>query len=209
MVQQVKESTCNAEDKGVAGSIPGSGICPGERNGNPLQYSRLKKSHGQRSLAGYSPGGHKGSDTIERLNNVLLPTKNLKARFIPLYSELSPVSTWVGENKCAQHSRYGLHPQEALLGETWRRWPCCTEALGDWTNPSMVQRWALTAVPQEDFCSFTISFVFWAPGSLGLEKTGLTSFAVFSSPRNSPRAPSRPWGAPQEDSVTTCCLNVN
>ena len=65
MVQQVKESTCNAEDKGVAGSIPGSGICPGEGNGNPLQYSRLKKSHGQRSLAGYSSKGCKDSDMNE------------------------------------------------------------------------------------------------------------------------------------------------
>ena len=35
MVQQVKESTCNAEDKGVAGSIPGSGICPGEGKRQP------------------------------------------------------------------------------------------------------------------------------------------------------------------------------
>ena len=28
-------------------------------NGNPLQYSCLKKSHRQRSLAGYNPWGHK------------------------------------------------------------------------------------------------------------------------------------------------------
>ena len=117
----VKDPPAKAGDTGEVGSIPGSGRYPGGGNGNLLQYSRLKKSHGQRSLAGYSPGGHKGSDTIERLNNVLLPTKNLKARFIPLYSELSPVSTWVGENKCAQHSQCGLYPQEALLGETWRR----------------------------------------------------------------------------------------
>ena len=32
----------------------------GGGNGNPLQYSCLEKSHGQRSLAGYSPWGHKG-----------------------------------------------------------------------------------------------------------------------------------------------------
>ena len=48
------------------GSIPGSGRCPGEGNGNPLQ--RMPgESHGQRSLAGYSPRGHKESDTTERL----------------------------------------------------------------------------------------------------------------------------------------------
>ena len=31
----------------------------GEGNGNPLQYSCLEKSHGQKSLAGCSSGGHK------------------------------------------------------------------------------------------------------------------------------------------------------
>ena len=36
-----KESTCNAGD---VGSIPGSGRSPGERNGNPLQYSYLENS---------------------------------------------------------------------------------------------------------------------------------------------------------------------
>ena len=34
-----KESACNAGDPG---SIPGSGISPGEGNSNPLQYSCLK-----------------------------------------------------------------------------------------------------------------------------------------------------------------------
>ena len=34
-----KESACNAGD---LGSIPGSGRSPGERNGNPLQYSYLE-----------------------------------------------------------------------------------------------------------------------------------------------------------------------
>ena len=34
---------------------PWAGKIPGERNGNPLQYSCLEKSHVQRSLIGYSP----------------------------------------------------------------------------------------------------------------------------------------------------------
>ena len=37
-----KEPTCNAGDKGDAGSIPGSGRSPGKRHGNPLQHSCLK-----------------------------------------------------------------------------------------------------------------------------------------------------------------------
>ena len=31
----------------------------------PLQYSRLENPHEQRSLVGYSPWGHKESDTTE------------------------------------------------------------------------------------------------------------------------------------------------
>ena len=36
-----KASTCDAGDPG---SIPGSGRCPGEGKGNPLQYSHLGNS---------------------------------------------------------------------------------------------------------------------------------------------------------------------
>ena len=45
-------------------SIPGLGRSPGGGNGNSLQYSCLENPHGQRSLVGYSPQGHK-LDTIE------------------------------------------------------------------------------------------------------------------------------------------------
>ena len=61
-----KASTYNVGDPG---SIPGSGRSPGEGNGNPLRYSCLeRKSHGQRSLVGYSPWGGKESDMTERLH---------------------------------------------------------------------------------------------------------------------------------------------
>ena len=39
-----KESASNAGDAGDEGFILGSGSSPGERNGNPLQYSRLENS---------------------------------------------------------------------------------------------------------------------------------------------------------------------
>ena len=68
-----KESACHAGD---ADSIPGLGRFPGEVNGNPLQYSCLENSHGQRSLAGYIVhGGHKESNTTERLTLSLLLLK--------------------------------------------------------------------------------------------------------------------------------------
>ena len=57
-----KESAFNAGD---LGSIPGSGRSPGGGHGNPLQCSYLENLHGQRSLAGYSPWGHRESDMTE------------------------------------------------------------------------------------------------------------------------------------------------
>ena len=57
-----KESTYNAGD---LGSIPGLGRSPGGRQGNPPQDSCLENPHGQRSLVGYSPRGHKESDTTK------------------------------------------------------------------------------------------------------------------------------------------------
>ena len=54
-----KESTCDAGAVGDAGSIPGSGRSPRRGHGNPLQSSCLENPHGQRSLEGYSPCGHK------------------------------------------------------------------------------------------------------------------------------------------------------
>ena len=50
---------------GGLGSIPGLGRSPGGGHGNPLQYSCLENPHGQRGLAGYSPWGHKESDTTD------------------------------------------------------------------------------------------------------------------------------------------------
>ena len=41
---------------------------PGGGHGNPLQYACLENPHGQRRLAGYSPWGHKESDTTEPLS---------------------------------------------------------------------------------------------------------------------------------------------
>ena len=66
MAQKVKLLPANA---GYPGLIPGSGRPPGGGNGNPLQYNTENspvflpwtEQHG----AGYSPWGHKESDTTE------------------------------------------------------------------------------------------------------------------------------------------------
>ena len=59
---------------GVLGFIPGSGRRPGRGHGNLLQYSCLENPHGQRSLAGYSPRGHKELDMTKttKYNNTIL-----------------------------------------------------------------------------------------------------------------------------------------
>ena len=66
----VKNLPANAGDAGEVDLIPGSGRSPGGGNGNPLQYSCLEKPHGQKSVAGYSPGGLKESDTTEVTEHV-------------------------------------------------------------------------------------------------------------------------------------------
>ena len=60
-----KESAYSAGDLGDSGLIPGSGRSPGGGHGNPLQYYCLENPQGQRSLAGYSPQGHKDLDMAE------------------------------------------------------------------------------------------------------------------------------------------------
>ena len=57
----------NAEDSGDLGSIPGSGSSPWRRAWQPSPVFLPGKSRGQRSLAGYSPWGHKESD-MTKLN---------------------------------------------------------------------------------------------------------------------------------------------
>ena len=63
----VRNLPANAGELRDPGLIPESGRSPGGGNGNPLQYSCLENPHGQRSLTGYSPWGHKESDTTEPL----------------------------------------------------------------------------------------------------------------------------------------------
>ena len=53
-----KESAYNAGDLGL---IPESGRSPGERKWQPTSVFLPGESHEQRSLAGYSPWGRKGS----------------------------------------------------------------------------------------------------------------------------------------------------
>ena len=57
-----------AYNEGDLGWISGLARSPGGEHDNPRQYSCLENLHGQRSLVGYSPWGHKESDTTEQLS---------------------------------------------------------------------------------------------------------------------------------------------
>ena len=57
-----KESACNAGNPGL---VPGSGTSPGERSGDPLQYSCQENSMDGGDWRANCPWGHKESDTTE------------------------------------------------------------------------------------------------------------------------------------------------
>ena len=63
----VEQPLANAGDARDAALIPWVGKIPWSRKWQPTPVFLLEKSHGQRSLAGYGPGGHKESDTTEQL----------------------------------------------------------------------------------------------------------------------------------------------
>ena len=55
----------SAYNVGDPGSIPGSGKIFWRRKWQPTPVFLPGKSHGRKSLVGYSPWGHKESDTTE------------------------------------------------------------------------------------------------------------------------------------------------
>ena len=62
----------NAGDARDAGSIPWVGKIPWNRKWQPTPVFLPEKSHGQRSLVGYGPCGHKESDTTEMTEHAFL-----------------------------------------------------------------------------------------------------------------------------------------
>ena len=127
-----KESACNVRDPG---SIPGWGRSPGEGNGKPLQFLP-GGFHGQRSLVGYKPRGHKESDMTEWLIQVswFRVGHNLLAWVPSTYQERFCFPGHVGASPCAyiRGHRQGKNTQSSdrkinnwMLLETLRPlFPC-------------------------------------------------------------------------------------
>ena len=116
VAQLVKSLPANAGDARDAGSIPGLGRCPGEGNGNPLQYSCLGESHGQRSLVGYGPWGRNKSDTTEHCT----PQQQLKLK-TGRWKGSRETRYWVGNDSAMSATPY---PEERMLC-----WPNSTVGL--------------------------------------------------------------------------------
>ena len=81
-----RESTFSAGDAGDVDLIPGLGRSPERGNGNPFQYYCMEKSHGWRSLMGYSPWGCKESDLF------YVSTGHL---YVLLIQFLCPYFSWI------------------------------------------------------------------------------------------------------------------
>ena len=63
----VKNPSASAGDVRDSGSIPGSGRSPGGAHRQPTPVFLPGESHGQRTLVGYSPWGHKESHVMEAI----------------------------------------------------------------------------------------------------------------------------------------------
>ena len=127
----VKNLPVNAGETGDVGSIPGLGRSPGGGNSKPLQYSCLRKSHGQRSLAIYSPWGRKELDTTERLSTFLNKIWKIKCSKLfghceSFYEQTNPEiwtqlfhSNWhLGRNLLSSNLLLGFGRKTAI----WEHW---------------------------------------------------------------------------------------
>ena len=83
-----KESDCNSGAAGRCRFNPWVGKIPWKRERLPNPVFLPGKSHGQRSLVGYSPRGHRESDMTERLTH----TYSLKYAALEFCYPLIPIS---------------------------------------------------------------------------------------------------------------------
>ena len=89
----VKNPHANAGDARDVGFIPGLGRIPGKGNGNTLQYCCLENSMDRGALFGYSPWGHKESDTTENTHTHTQPI-NLQQQCLLLSCLEGEAETW-------------------------------------------------------------------------------------------------------------------
>ena len=87
VVLVVKKLPANARDMRDMGLIPRTGKIPWRRAWQPTPVFLPGESHGQRSLAGYSPHGHKDLDVTEATYHTYIVLSDEKKFVILIYSE--------------------------------------------------------------------------------------------------------------------------
>ena len=99
MVLLVKNPPANVGDKRDEGSIPGVWKIPWRRKWQPAPVLLPGKSHGQRSLVGYSPWGRQESGTTEWVN----------ARFCTVWKQHFSSSFGTCRKFCCIHQLWHIH----------------------------------------------------------------------------------------------------
>ena len=106
-----KEYTCNAEDLEKTQVQSLGWEDPWSRKWQPTPVFSPGKSHGQRSLAGFSPWGHKESDTTKQLNN---SNSNKRSKRIPYQRNIQ---------KATEHLKRSL--TSYVITELWIKTSYC------------------------------------------------------------------------------------
>ena len=104
----VKNPPTNAGDVGL---VLGSGRSPAEGNISSLQYSCLENLHGQRSLADYSPWGHRELDMTEHTHTFHICLWKIKTLFSLWKTCYVPHNRLL---KCVQNHYLFLAPSDRL-----------------------------------------------------------------------------------------------
>ena len=97
-----KQSTCNARDTWYAGSVPGSGRLPGERNSNPLHILAWKILWTEEP-GSYSPWGGKESNTTDHTHY------NFQSAFYSFMFQLYQKDVFVYSMSCNLHTHLLLN----------------------------------------------------------------------------------------------------
>ena len=126
----VKNLPAHAVNAWDSGSVPGLEKSPGGGNGKPFQYSGLEKSHGQRSLAGYSPWTWKDWDITEQLSmhGTRSHMLQLRVRRPQLKILHATAKTW---NSQIKKLKLNIKKKKLLDGDRWHREPVSSDLLHD------------------------------------------------------------------------------
>ena len=121
----VENPLANEGDAKDVGLIPWVGKIPWRRKWQPIPVFLLGKFHGQRSLAGYSPWGHKESDMTEPLSlsqdslslHINKSRKNHFVSHLPFHPKLHvfPTLLLAWGLPSPQHPPIWLPPQQLFI----------------------------------------------------------------------------------------------